>query len=211
MLKNVLITTSLSLIALGFVLFHCQLPAPPAGPDEANIEVFLKSSDGKTTGIEITDTIGNQVQLRLIFSITNYIDSAKIEILKDSTLEQEIPCRYKKEQYDTVYIPLSILTPGTRTIKVTGYIKNYDNIVSTVAIHILDRPSTNQNHRPVLDVPAMKTVGVGQSISFAVLATDPDAGQQVTIKTINKPDSANPSKPHQSVLHHLQVFVRVVM
>lgn len=190
MFRNVFITTCLSIFVLGFVLFHCQLPAPPAGPDESNIEVFLKSADGKTTGIEINDTIGNQIQIRLIFSLTNYIDSAKIEILTGQTLEKEIPCRYKKEQYDTVYVPYSFSTPGTRTIKVTGYIKDYDNIVSMVTIHVIDRSSTIQNHRPVVVVPETQIVGVGQTVSFPVSATDPDAGQQVTIKVINKPDSA---------------------
>jgi hypothetical protein len=190
MFRNVFITTCLSIFVLGFILFHCQLPSPPPSPDDSNIEVFLKSADGKTTGIEINDTIGNQIQIRLIFSLTNYIDSAKIEILAGPTLEQEIPCRYKKERYDTVYVPYSFSTSGTRTIKVTGYIKNYNNIVSTVTIHVFDRSSTNQNHKPVLIVPETQTVGVGQTISFPATATDPDSGQHITIKILNKPDSA---------------------
>jgi uncharacterized repeat protein (TIGR02543 family) len=190
MIRNVMITTCFSVIVLGFVLFHCQLPSPPAGPDESNIEIFLKSADGKTTGIEITDTIGNQVQIRLIYSLTNYIDSAKIEIFTRSTLEKEIPCRYKKEQYDTVYIPYSFSTPGTRTIKVTGYIKDYEDIVATVTIHVLERPSTNQNQKPVLVVPEMHTTDIGQTISFTAKATDPDINQQVTIRVTNLPDSA---------------------
>jgi hypothetical protein len=68
MFRNVFITTSFLVFVLGFILFHCQLPSPPPSPDESNIEVFLKSADGKTTGIEINDTIGNQIQIRLIFS-----------------------------------------------------------------------------------------------------------------------------------------------
>ncbi len=188
MLKRVVFSTILAVSSLGLLFFNCQLPQPPAGPDQARIDIVLRTSDGKTTGIEIIDTIGNQPQLRLIYSLTQYIDSAKIVILSDSVIEQTIPCRYKIGSVDTVFVPILFTTPGTRTVKVTGYIDGYPDIVATVIVHVAARPVKNQ--KPVLAVPGAKTINVGELLSFVVSATDPDAGQQSYITVLNNPDSA---------------------
>lgn len=190
MLKKLLVTTCLSIFFLGFLLFYCQLPQPPAGPDQVRIDVSLRSSDGKTAGFEIYDSTGNQPQIRVIFSLTHYIDSAKIEIISDTTIEQTIPCRYKISQVDTVYYPVSFKTAGTRIIRVTGFIDGYLNIVSKVTIHIIDRTSSNKNQKPVLIIPGMQKVGVGQTVSFFVSATDTDSDQKVTVKVLQKPENA---------------------
>lgn len=188
MLKRVVCSTILAISFLGLSIFNCQLPQPPAGPDQARIDVVLKTSDGKTTGIEITDTINNQSQLRVIYSLTHYIDSAKIVVFSDSVVEQTIPCRYKIGTVDTVFFPIAFTTPGKRIIKVTGYIDGYPDIVATVIIHVVGRPSINQ--KPLLAVPGAQTINVGKQLTFAVSAADPDAGQQLVITVLNKPDSA---------------------
>ncbi|HEX2958060.1 MAG TPA: hypothetical protein VHO70_14595, partial [Chitinispirillaceae bacterium] len=188
MLKRIIFSTILAVSSLGSILFNCQLPQPPAGPDEARIDVVLRTSDGKTTGVEITDTTSNQTQIRIIYSLSHYIDSAKIVILSDSVIEQTISCRYKAAAVDTVFYPIAFSTPGTRTIKVTGYVDGYPDIVADVIIHVVGRLSINQ--KPVLTVPGAQAITVGQMLSFVVSATDPDAGQQTAIEILNKPDSA---------------------
>jgi hypothetical protein len=182
---KIFITTCLIVTISFLMLLNCQLPQPPAGPEEVRIEVVLQTSDEKTTGIVITDTVGNQIQIRSIFTLTHYIDSAKIEIFSESTLEKTIPCRYKIAQVDTVFIPYTFTTSGTRTIKMTGHIKGYTDITSTVTIHVLDRPGTNK--KPVLIVPGNQTIWAGQLLTFTVAATDSNAGQQLIISTLKKP------------------------
>jgi uncharacterized protein (TIGR03437 family) len=47
------------------------------------------------------------------------------------------------------------------------------------------------NDPPVLSVPAQQNIQVGQTLTFSVTATDPDAGQTVTINAANLPSGAS--------------------
>jgi hypothetical protein len=191
MFKKLMVTTCLSIVFLGFVLFHCKLPPSPAGPEEANVSLLFKASDGKIDASgSIIDSVGKQVEIGIVLNLTHYIDSAIINVLLDSTIEQTFPWQYKKDIVDTVFFKTSFTSPGTRQVVATAYIKNQPNSVATGKILVFGQTIQNVNHKPVLNVPDSLTVCFGQTVSFPVSATDPDVGQQVSISVIKKPDNS---------------------
>jgi uncharacterized protein (TIGR02145 family)/uncharacterized repeat protein (TIGR02543 family) len=189
MFKKLMITTCMSLVFLGFVLFHCNLPPPPAGPEEAKVSLLFKTSDGKIdhTGA-IIDSVGKEVQIGMVLYLTQYIDSAVVCVFLDSITKRTFSWAFKKNTVDTVFFPITFTNTGTHKVEVTGYIEDQPNAVAEGKIIIYGPPQVNKS--PELKVPGAKTVIVGQAVLFSVSASDPDSGQIITIRASQKTESA---------------------
>jgi uncharacterized protein (TIGR02145 family) len=189
MLKKLLVTTCLSILILGFILFNCKLPAPPPGPDEAKVSLLLKSSNGKIdhTG-SIQDSVGKEVQIGIVLNLTQYIDSSVVRVILDADTERTIPWAFKKNMVDTVFFPITFTKAGTHNVEITSYITGQPNSVAEGKIIIYG--PLQENKKPELKVPGTQSAVVGQAVSFSVSASDPDAGQLVTISASQKPEHA---------------------
>lgn len=89
-------------------------------------------------------------------------------------------------------IRLAPKSGGASTVKVTvtdsnGGVTSRDISLTVVAT----------NAAPTVTVPGAKTIGVGQTLTFNVSATDPDEGQTLTLVAMNMPQGASftPASP----------------
>ncbi len=189
MLKKLLVTTCLSILILGFILFNCKLPAPPPGSEDARVSLLLKSSDGKIdrTG-SIQDSVGKEVQIGIVLYLTQYIDSSVVRVILDADTEHTLPWAFKKNMVDTVFFPITFSKAGTYKVEVTSYITDQPNSIAEGKIIIYGPPQVNK--KPELKVPAAQSTVVGQTVSFSVSASDPDVSQIVTISASQKPENA---------------------
>ncbi|HEX2956225.1 MAG TPA: InlB B-repeat-containing protein, partial [Chitinispirillaceae bacterium] len=145
MLKKLLVTTCLSVLTPGFILFNCKLPEPPAGPDEARVTLFLKSSDGKIDRSgSIIDSVGKEIQIGIVLYLTQYIDSSVVRVIFDADTERVFPWAFKKNIVDTVFFPVTFTKTGTRSVEVTGYITDQPNSVAEGKIIIYGSPQVNR-------------------------------------------------------------------
>jgi uncharacterized protein (TIGR02145 family)/uncharacterized repeat protein (TIGR02543 family) len=179
----------MSVLILGFLLFLCNLPPPPAGPEEAKVTLLLKTSDGKIDRSgAIEDSAGKEVQIGMVLYLTQYIDSAVVSISLDSVTKKSFSWAFKKNMTDTVFFPYTFKKAGTYPIEVVAYIPDQPNSVDEGKVII--RAPLQVNKNPELKVPGKQTGTVGQTVLFSVSASDPDAGQIVTVRATHKPDSA---------------------
>jgi uncharacterized protein (TIGR02145 family)/uncharacterized repeat protein (TIGR02543 family) len=189
MLKKLLTTACLSILTLGFILFHCSLPEPPPGPDEAKVSLLLKSSNGiiDRTG-SIQDSVGKEVQIGIVLYLTQYIDSSVVRVILDSDTVRTLPWAFKKNMVDTVFFPLTFTKAGTHKVEVTSFITDQPNNVAEGKIIIYG--PLQENKKPELKVPGALSAVVGKTITFSVSASDPDAGQIVKTSAPQKPENA---------------------
>jgi uncharacterized protein (TIGR02145 family)/uncharacterized repeat protein (TIGR02543 family) len=170
MLKKLLITTYISVLISGFMLFNCNPPEPPPGPDEANVTLLLKDSNGKIDRSgSIVDSVDKEVQIGIVLYLTQYLDSAVIRVILDGATERVFSWAYKKNLVDTVFFPVMFTKSGTHVVKVTGYITDQPNSVAEGKIIIYGSPH-------------------GYTIKFD--KNDSDATGTMAVQTINSGDSA---------------------
>jgi uncharacterized protein (TIGR02145 family)/uncharacterized repeat protein (TIGR02543 family) len=189
MLKKLLVPTCLSIFILALVLFYCKLPPSPAGPEEANVTLLFKDSNGKLDNAgAIEDSVGKELQIGVILNLTQYIDSTIVRVSLGADTVRSFPWKFKGNTVDTVFFQITFSKIGTYSVEATGYIADQPNIVVKGKIIVYGPPSVNK--KPELDVPDKLTVGVEQTVSFYVSATDTNADQKVTITASQKPESA---------------------
>ncbi|HEX2957776.1 MAG TPA: InlB B-repeat-containing protein [Chitinispirillaceae bacterium] len=174
---------------LGFILLNCELPQPPPGPENAYVSLEFKNSRGDITKNTLTDSIGKQIRICLIHNLTQYIDSSVLKITNSTGYNESITFKSFKGQVDTTYYPVVFSEIGTYAVIFTGYIVGAPTVLSGV-ITILGDTQTTPNQRPVLNLPKIDSVEVGQEFVFSVSVTDPDANQQIGIKILKKPENA---------------------
>ena len=89
-------------------------------------------------------------------------------------------------------IRLAPKSGGTFTVKVTVTDSQGAQAIQEIPLTVLA-----QNSAPTVMVPTARTVSVGQTLSFNVSATDPDAGQTITLAAMNMPQGASftPASP----------------
>jgi uncharacterized repeat protein (TIGR02543 family) len=169
------------------IFFICVLPSPPPGPEDATVALYMKSSKGIVYDSEFSDSVGNTVNIGVILHLVQYIKSVTIKIESGDSTEHSFTFGSTK---DTVVYPLTFLSPGKRSVTVTGNIQGQPDIVIKGSFTIYSRTLIIENQKPVLTVPAAQHTGAGQSLVFPVSATDPDPAQQVTIAVANRPATA---------------------
>lgn len=83
---------------------------------------------------------------------------------------------------------------GTSTVKVTVTDGNGGIAERDIALTVLP---INSNTAPIVTVPGAQSIKVGQTLTFQVSATDPDAGQTITLVAANMPQGASftPASP----------------
>jgi uncharacterized protein (TIGR02145 family)/uncharacterized repeat protein (TIGR02543 family) len=189
MFKKLLVTTCLSVLILGFILFHCKLPEPPPDSEDAKITLLLKSSDGKIdrTG-SIQDSVGKEVQIGIVLYLTQYIDSSVVRVISGKDTIRTFPWAFKKNMVDTVFFSVTFIKAGTHKVEVTSYITDQPNSVDEGKIIIYGPEQVN--NKPELKVPGAHSIIIGQTVLFSVTALDPDAGQIVTVSASQKPENA---------------------
>lgn len=173
----------------GFLLMSCDLPQPPPGPENAFVALEFKNSREEITKNAMTDSTGKQVKIFLIHNLTQYIDSSVLKITNGTGYNESVPIRSFKAQVDTTIYPLVFTTAGTYYVSFTGYIVGQSTTLNGT-ITILDRSQLTRNQKPVLHLPKVDRVGVGQELVFPVSATDSNANQQVIINILKMPVNA---------------------
>lgn len=84
------------------------------------------------------------------------------------------------------------LNQGITSNQTIGLIRDGNRLLLGGVNAVFTRPlSTSGNRTPVLTVPGAQSATVGQSLSFTVSATDPDAGQTLTLSATNVPQGAS--------------------
>lgn len=88
----------------------------------------------------------------------------------------------------TTWTPINQGITSNQTI---GLIRDGNRLLLGGVNTVFTRPlGTNGNRPPVLTVPGAQSGTVGQSLSFTVSATDPDAGQTLALSAANLPQGA---------------------
>ncbi len=77
----------------------------------------------------------------------------------------------------------------TFTVNFTATDNHGANATGSVAITVTQ--GGGQNHPPTLNLPGPRTIQVGATLTFGVSATDPDAGDNVTLVASNLPSGAS--------------------
>ncbi|MBN1761160.1 MAG: hypothetical protein JW863_22720, partial [Chitinispirillaceae bacterium] len=134
-------TLLISASAIFFLI--CTIPSPPPGPEQAEVDVYLKSSTGVTSFTSITDTVGNFDTIGVILHLTQHIDSTIINVVSDDSVEHHFSTTTKKAEDDTVFFTVSFASPGERSVNVTGYINGANNSEESAIIHVVSRPDEN--------------------------------------------------------------------
>ena len=177
------------LIALvSLFLIICAIPNPPPGPEQAEVELFLRSSTGHESTTSITDTVGNYDTIGVVLYLTQHIDSTEITVTSGDSVEYHFITKAKKTEVDTIFYAVHFPTPGERSVIATGYINGYRNSEASVIIHVISRPG--ENYPPTLKVSGWPIVQAGDSVLLTVNATDPDEDQEVSVEAIQFPDNA---------------------
>jgi uncharacterized repeat protein (TIGR02543 family) len=177
----------LSLLCLTGCLVICTLPPAPPGPEEAKVELLLKSSAGVNQE-SLTDTIGKIISIGVILNFTDYIDSTIVTVQNGNTVELSEKTTSKKASVDTVFYPITFPTPGERLVTAVGYISGLPNSIATATIQVKDRPEGR--HPPTLNISGSRLVAAGEVVLLQVTAADVDAGQTAHVTVIQKPDAA---------------------
>ncbi len=178
------------LIALVSVfLIICAIPNPPPGPEQAEVELFLRSSTGHESTTSITDTVGNFDTIGVVLYLTQHIDSTEIMVTSGDSVEYHFITKAKKTEVDTIFYAVHFPSPGERSVIATGYINGYRNSEANVIIHVISRPG--ENYPPALKISGWPIIQAGDSVLLTVGATDPDEDQEITIETLRIPDGAN--------------------
>jgi hypothetical protein len=173
---------------LGLMLLVCKLPTPPPGPENSFVALEFKSSSGKITKDNLTDSIGKQVNICMIHNLTQYIDSSVLKITKGADFNAIHQIRSFKGQLDTTFYPVIFSVPGDYAVIFIGYIQGQPTVLNGT-ITIMGQQTT-QNQKPVLTLSKEIKTGAVQELVIPVSATDPDMNQQVTITVIKKPETA---------------------
>lgn len=173
---------------ISFLFLYCPLPPAPPGPEQASIDLFIRTNQG-ISDLSIIDTVGNNDSIGLVLNLTQYIDSTIVYVMFGDSVEHRFKSTAKKLDVDTVLYVVSFPQAGDRLVTAIGYISGRPNSEATVSIHIVGKAST-ENQKPELKVPSSKVVIVGETMTFSVSTTDPDAGQTVTVDAVKKPLAA---------------------
>jgi hypothetical protein len=187
--KNRFLTISGTLLPFLAALFlACPLPPAPVGPEEAKVELWLSSAYSITNN-ELTDTVDNHDTIWAYLNLARYIDSTHITVKRGDSLEYFFKIPTRSLDYDTVYQAISFSAPGDRIVTATSYITGFPNSTASATLHIVGRDPT-VNRKPALKISGNKLLIAGETLSLRVSATDPDAGQKVTVSVTKKPDAA---------------------
>ncbi len=133
----------LSLLS-AFFLFSCQLPPVPPGPEDAKVELSLRSSSGIKSNTMVTDTVGNFDTIGVVLYLTQYIDSARVRVINNNDTVHSFLCKVGKTTIDTAFYPVTFLKPADYNVVVTGYISGKPNVTATAVFHIVDKPIPNR-------------------------------------------------------------------
>jgi alpha-tubulin suppressor-like RCC1 family protein len=138
--RNILFPTLL----LGMILLFCQLPPPPPGPEDAKIDLTLKSFSGNKSNTTITDTVGNIDTIGVVLYLTQHIDSARVRVINENDTVHSFLCKVGKATIDTIFFPVTFLKPVNYKVIATGYISGQPNATATAVFHIVDKPIPNR-------------------------------------------------------------------
>jgi uncharacterized repeat protein (TIGR02543 family) len=181
---------SVTSLLLGLMLLVCKSPSSTPGPESAFLALEFKSSSGNITQNILTDTLGKQVTICLIYNNTLFIDASmlKITIRPDSIISH--PVNSFNALVDTIFYPIVFSSPGSYTVTFSGYIDGQPTKLNGI-ITIVDRPQITP--KPVLDTvppaigfisPSKDTIIGINSISIKAHCKDP-SGIRSLIGTCN--------------------------
>jgi hypothetical protein len=190
MRTKLLIATTL---LLGSIIFFCKLPTPPPGPEDATVELAFELSTGfQDKKMSYTDSLGFQTKICMNLHLKQYLDSVVLLITDDLNYSEPFSFNsYPGTVSDAVLKqPVTLPAIGKYSVRLTGYVTGQQPRVATASLTIVDRKQIVSNQKPVLEVPALQKVGVGQTVMFKVTATDPDTNQKLKISVYKKPESA---------------------
>jgi uncharacterized repeat protein (TIGR02543 family) len=186
---------TLATLLLGTTIFFCiiELPTPPPGPEKATVELAFELPSGVQIKTDnYIDSLGLKTKICMNLHLTQYFDSVVLKISNDLNYSETFPFNSYSSTGSDAVLKESIILPvvGKYSVLLTGYVAGQQPRVVTASITILDRKQIVPNQKPVLEMPVLQKVGVGQTVMFKVLATDPDTNQKLTISVYKKPETA---------------------
>ena len=198
-IKTLFVGVAVSILILA--LLTCDHPTDPFDLSQAKVSLILKSSSGVVNDTSVTDTVGNTVSIGLVLYLAQHFDSAHVEVNNGMIREHLFYCEKRSRQIDTVFYPVSFSSSGNRTVIATGYMRDDQfNREAKATIYVVARPQ--ENHKPVLTVNGNARGGYRRNRHVSVSATDPDAGQTVSIDTLRLPEGATFSSDTFSMADH---------
>jgi alpha-tubulin suppressor-like RCC1 family protein len=167
------------------ILFSCQLPPSPPGPENAKIDLSLRSLAGKKSNTTITDTVGNIDTIGVILYFTQYIDSTRVRVTYENDTIHSFLCKAGKSSIDTVFYPVTFSKAADFNVIATGYISGQRNSTATAVFHIVNKPLPNR--APVWSQDTVQLTGESGKLltrELKDLCSDPD-GDSLTFSLMN--------------------------
>ncbi|NBO65073.1 MAG: tandem-95 repeat protein, partial [Acidobacteria bacterium] len=197
-----ILTASNLPIGAAFNQANGQFTWTPTGTQTGSYTVSFTVTDGGSPALSATRTVmilvvnlapvvtvpGPQTILSgqpLTFTVTaSDPDSGQTVTLSAANLPTGASFNPANGQF--IWTPIPAQT-GSFTVSFTATDNGTPSLSQTRTVTIT---VTQINRAPVLTVPGAQTATVGQALSFAVTATDPDAGQILTISATGLPTGA---------------------
>jgi alpha-tubulin suppressor-like RCC1 family protein len=175
----------LLLLLSGTILLSCQLPPSPPGPQEAKVDLSLRSFSGKKSNTTITDTVGNFDTIGVVLYLTQYIDSTRVLVFSGNDTAYSFLCKAGKTAIDTVFYPISFSKSADFNVIATGYISGQRNSTATAVFHIVNKPLPNR--APVWSQDTVQLSGESGKLltrELKDLCSDPD-GDSLTFSLMS--------------------------
>jgi alpha-tubulin suppressor-like RCC1 family protein len=167
------------------ILFSCQLPPSPPGPENAKIDLSLRSFSGKKSTTTITDTVGNIDTIGVVLYCTQYIDSTRIRVFFENDTIYSFLCKANRTNIDTIFYTVTFSKAADFNVIATGYISGQNNSTATAVFHIVNKPLPNR--APVWSQDTVQLSGESGKLltrELKDLCSDPD-GDSLTFSLMS--------------------------
>ena|GEM_PF-1365229 len=174
LLHRFLSVKNVSLFLLfSLILLSCRtLPVNPYNVNNADISILLTSSSGIKNESLIIDTLGRNVEIKVVCKMPEFIDSVRVQLLEtNKTIAEDTVVNIASTgDKDTLTFTFSIKTSGDKSISVIGYRSDKTMVSRDAMIKVFESPE--QNTKPVIIIePVNQSVLVGSSAVFSLSVT----------------------------------------
>ncbi|MBN1602805.1 MAG: immunoglobulin domain-containing protein [Chitinispirillaceae bacterium] len=162
----------------------CNLPPDLSDPSNTSITPFITSTDGKTYKESLWDTAGKPVNIGAALFLPVNINSINLKITRDTqlifdTLFQD----YIRDSFkDTLLKTFTFFIPGKYQATFTP-----KTALSLEPVSISFVMLASENHKPEIEIKGTTTVKPGETCALAVISSDPDSGQVLTMTVKGQP------------------------
>ena len=182
----------LKVMLLVLLLLSCyDLPTNPDNATNSNVWLSLKSTTGLISEQQVSDTVGNDIEIIVALRYPQYIKKIIVQVLasNDSIEDDTTLVPMSKKYQDTIRFTNTFSVPGGKKVVATAFIEDNLQKSDTALMTLINRVIVKQeiiNHKPWLVIDGNTLITADQTCSLSVMVNDSDAQQVHNINVWNK-------------------------